>query len=180
MSKELGKVDDGRLRAGQCGNGMGRIAQELPSSANGAQADSATARKRQAPIGCFGRCDPSEMGALHDWFLAGNTDGKEDVIRGLLHWLINLLTERFRDADRALIVDAVNDAFIFYWRDPQTYKSFLGVPLNSYLLRAARCNVLDGLDREKRHRRRQELATTIYFENLVELRPSAPNILVED
>lgn len=92
---------------------------------------------------------------LHAQIAADGEGALNQLAESLLTWLQRSLRYRFPRAPVDLIVDAAEDAIIEYGMRPGRFNPDRCVPLNTYLLHAARCNLINLLQSEGRRRIRE-------------------------
>jgi DNA-binding response OmpR family regulator len=97
---------------------------------------------------------------LHARARLGDEDAREQVLTQALPDLTRRLQRRFRRAPRDLVVDAVEDALLDYVSDPSRFDMTRDMPLLAFLLQAARRNLINRLQSERRwHDRQNRYAT---------------------
>ncbi len=75
-----------------------------------------------------------------------------------LSYLRQKLSRRYRHIDEHLLDASIEDALLYYRRNPHCFDASRGVPLSSYMELWARSYLFRLLRREKRHRRHQKAA----------------------
>ncbi len=92
--------------------------------------------------------------AQHDLLMKGDPTAPSIISERLYPTLKTYLEQKFPEVDQDLIVMALDDALIDYFKHPQKYdpskKSLIG-----YLKMAARGDLLNALDSQQRRRRRE-------------------------
>jgi DNA-binding response OmpR family regulator len=99
-----------------------------------------------------GACD---LQRLHARTRLGDEHAPEQLLTQALPDLVRRLLRRFRRAPRDLVVDAVEDALLDYISDPSCFDMTRDVPLLAFLLQAARRNLINSLESERRRHDRQ-------------------------
>jgi len=93
----------------------------------------------------------ASLGAWHSDLLSGDRDAPERITSVLTTRLRMVLAADSRGVPSDLINDGIEDALIAYLSVPNAFDGSRGVPLDLYVLQAARWNVLNSL--EASHRR---------------------------
>lgn len=91
-----------------------------------------------------------ELTTHHQQLLQGNPQAPEIISRLLLFPLIDRLAKRYRHVDREAITDAVTDALVDYFSSPHRFQANIGIPVEVYLLMAAKRNLLNYIRSESR------------------------------
>jgi len=113
---------------------------------------------------------------LHQKLSAGDPTASQELAQILLPLLIRQLSKIFPMVDKDIISDGVTDAFLEYCIKPESFDPGKNVPVDRFLLMAARRNVSNVLRSEKRRRDREEKYAR---EEFVELADFAGNTIGE-
>jgi RNA polymerase sigma-70 factor, ECF subfamily len=124
-----------------------------------------------------GPYDSTLLLALHRRLCDGDRTTPEEVARLLLSPLVQEISRRFPRMDEQIIADGVTDAILAYCAEPERFDEKRGVPLDRFLHMASRRKVANSWRGEKRRKVREERASRISGEALVELDPAAGNLL---
>jgi DNA-binding response OmpR family regulator len=95
--------------------------------------------------------------ALHERAVCGDDTAVDEIVADLLPVLRQCLRARFPTVAGEMIHDAVVDALMEYRTHPTRYDPARGVPLGGYLLFAARRDLLNRLDAERRRAAREDI-----------------------
>lgn len=113
-----------------------------------------------------------QLAELHRRLLAG--EGKAAEL--LAELVFEDLVRELKGADPAAALDAVTDAWVDYVTRPASYKPSRGVPLDRFLLLAARRNLSNLKLSEARRRKREQQVADAHKEKLVDLNTPARNL----
>lgn len=126
------------------------------------------------------REDSTALLALHRRLLDGDRIASEELISLLLSPLTDRLAGQFPRVDRQIISDGVVDALLEYCAEADRFDEQRNVPLDRFLSKAAWRNIANSLRGEKRRKVREEKASVAYGDPLVELDPTAGNLLQKE
>jgi DNA-directed RNA polymerase specialized sigma24 family protein len=101
----------------------------------------------------------------------------EELAQRMLERLVSELGGKFPFTDSQLISNGVTDAILEYCAKPVSFDASRGVPLDRYLAKAAWRNVANLWRGEKRRKAREEKSVEYSDQKVVELHPSAGNLL---
>lgn len=122
----------------------------------------------------------ASLGALHRRLCNGDRVASEELIGLLLPSLTRRLTRQFPLTDEQMIFDGLVDTLLDYCAQPSRFDEQRGVPLDRFLSKAAWRNIANSLRGEKRRKVREEKASIAYGDPLVELDPTAGNLLQKE
>lgn len=92
---------------------------------------------------------------LHAQARLGEDHAREQLLAQALPDLEGRLQQRFRGVPRDLVVNAVEDALLDYVSDPSRFDMRRDVPLSAFLLQAAKRNLINSLESERRRHERE-------------------------
>lgn len=125
--------------------------------------------------------EPAQLLELHRRLCHGDRTASEELADLILEPLVERVSRRFPRIDDQIIWDAVIDAFFLeYCSRPPRFDAGRAVPLDAFLLMAARRNVANALRGEARRRAREAEAAQDDAPSAVELDPTAGNILQQE
>ena len=122
----------------------------------------------------------SDLSPFHRRLCDGDRTASDEIAEILLPPLFERISRQFSRVDEHLRYQAIVDALLDYCAQPQQFDAGRGLPLTSFLLLAARRNLLNLLRGEERRRARQEHSAQMQAGMGVELDPVVGNLLQQE